>query len=49
MRWIDHVARLWKMLNVDNILIETPQRKRPVGRRGWEDNIKVIGKSGVRL
>jgi hypothetical protein len=37
--------------NSYNILIEKPVRKRPLGRRKWEDNIKMnlteIGCEGV--
>jgi hypothetical protein len=43
MRWTGHVARNGEKKNAYSILVEEPDRKRPLGRprRRWVDNIKV--------
>jgi hypothetical protein len=52
MRWAGHVARMEKM-NACRILVENPERKRPLGspRHRWVDNIKMdlgeIGWDGI--
>jgi hypothetical protein len=53
MRWAGYIARMGKKRNVYRILVEKPERKRPLGRprRRWVDNIKMdlreIGWDGV--
>jgi hypothetical protein len=55
MRWAGHVARVGEKRNVYRILVEKPERKRPLGRptRRWVENIKMdlreIGWDGVDL
>jgi hypothetical protein len=41
LRWAGHVARMVEKRNAYRILVETAERKRPLGRhwRRWEDNI----------
>jgi hypothetical protein len=43
MRWAVHVARMGEVRSAYNILVERPERRRPLGRprRRWEDNIKM--------
>ena len=43
MRQAGHVARMGKSRGVCRILVEKPERRRPLGRscRRWEDNIEV--------
>jgi hypothetical protein len=43
MRWMGHVACLGQMRNSYNILVGTPEGKRPLGRsrHRWEDNIRM--------
>ena len=43
MRWVGHVACMGERSGVYRILVEKPERKRPLGRlrRRWEDNIKM--------
>jgi hypothetical protein len=43
MRWAGHVARMREVRGAYNILVLTPQGRRPLGRprRRWEDNIKM--------
>jgi len=42
MRWSGHVARMGEERGVYRILVEKPERKRPLGRprRRWTDNIR---------
>jgi len=42
-RWAGHVARIGERKSVYRVLVEEPERKRPLGRhrRRWEDNIKM--------
>jgi hypothetical protein len=49
MRWTGHVARMAETRNAYRILVEKPERKRPLGRirRRWVDNIKMdLGEIG---
>jgi len=41
MRWVGHVACMGERSGVYRILVEKPERKRPLGRlrHRWEDNI----------
>jgi hypothetical protein len=43
MRWAGHVAQMGEVRGAYNILVGTPERRRPLGRprRRWEDNIKI--------
>ena len=43
MRWAGHVARTGNRRGVYRVLVEGPERRRPVGRprRKWEKNIKM--------
>jgi hypothetical protein len=43
MRWAEHVTRIGAKRNANGVLVEKPQRNRPLGRtrRRWEDNIEV--------
>jgi hypothetical protein len=43
MRWTEHVARVGKRRGAYRVLVEKPERMRPLGRprRRWEDNIKL--------
>jgi hypothetical protein len=43
MRWRGHVARMGEKRKACRVLVEKPERKRPLGRptRRWEDNIKM--------
>jgi hypothetical protein len=43
MRWAGHVARMGEMRGAYNILVGSPEWRRPLGRsrRRWEDNIKI--------
>jgi hypothetical protein len=43
MRWAEHAARMGEKRNVDRILVEKPEGKRPLGRprHRWIDNIKM--------
>jgi hypothetical protein len=43
MRWAGHVARMGERRDVYRVLVEKPQKMRPLGRtRGrWENNIKM--------
>jgi hypothetical protein len=56
MRWEGHVARMGEGRSVYSVLVERPERKRPLGRhrRRWEDNIKTEdtdrwGRNWIRL
>jgi len=42
-RWAWHVARMGEGRGVHWVLVDKPERKRPLGkpRRRWEDNIKM--------
>jgi hypothetical protein len=43
MRWAGHVARMVEDRGVHRVLVEKPERKKPLGRprRRWKDNIKI--------
>jgi hypothetical protein len=43
MRWAGHVARIGEKRNVYRLLVEKPERKRPLGRprRRWIDVTKI--------
>jgi hypothetical protein len=43
MRWAEHVARMGEKRNVYRLLLEEPERKRPLGRprRRWICNIQM--------
>jgi hypothetical protein len=43
MRWAGHVARMGEKRNANRLLVEKPERKRPLGRpsRRWMYNIKM--------
>ena len=43
MRWAGHVARMGERKGTYRVLVEKPERKRPIwrSRRRWEDNIKM--------
>jgi hypothetical protein len=43
MRWAGHVARMGEVRGASNILVGSPEGRRPLGRprRRWEDNIKM--------
>jgi hypothetical protein len=41
MRWAGHVARMGENRNAYRILVGKPERKRPLGRCRWVDNIKI--------
>jgi hypothetical protein len=43
MRWVGHVARMGEDRGVYMVLVEKPEKKRPLGRprRRWENNIKM--------
>jgi hypothetical protein len=43
MRWAGHVARMRENRNACKLLVEKPERKRPLGRPicRWVDNIKM--------
>jgi hypothetical protein len=53
MMWAGHVGKMGEKRNVYRLLVEKPERKRPLGgaRRRWVDNIKMdlleIGWGGV--
>jgi hypothetical protein len=49
-RWAGHVAQVGQLRSAYNILVRKPKGKRPLRepRRGYEDNIKVDFKEGVR-
>jgi hypothetical protein len=40
-----------EMRNANKILVEKPEGKRPLGRQRqrWEDNIRILGKYGVKV
>jgi hypothetical protein len=42
-RWTGHVTRLGERRGLYRVLVEKPERKRPLGRprRRWEGNIKM--------
>jgi hypothetical protein len=42
MRWVGHVARMWKRRGVHRVLVGKSEGKRSLGRSGrrWEVNIK---------
>ena len=44
MRWAVHVARMGERKDVYRVLVEKPERKRPLGipRQRWGDNIKMV-------
>jgi hypothetical protein len=46
-RWAGHVAWMWKARGAYRVLVEEPERKKPLGRlrRRWKDNIKTDVKS----
>jgi hypothetical protein len=39
MRWVGHVA--WMAKRNAYVLVGKSEGNRPLGRRGWEDNIKM--------
>jgi hypothetical protein len=43
MRWAGHVARIGERRGAYMVLVEKPERKRPLGRPKyrWEDNMKM--------
>jgi hypothetical protein len=43
MRWEGHVAQMGETRNADRILVEKPERKRPLERprHRWVDNIEI--------
>ena len=41
LRWAGHVARIEEGRSAFKILAGKPTRKRPLGRRRWEDNIRM--------
>jgi len=43
MRWAGHVARMVEERGVYRVLLEKPERRRPVGRprHRWMDNIRM--------
>ena len=41
LRWAGHVARMEEDMRAFKILTGTPAGKRPLGRRGWEYNIRM--------
>jgi len=43
MRWAGHVGHVGDSRSVYRVLVEKPERKRPLGRprRRWDDNIKM--------
>jgi hypothetical protein len=43
MKWAGHVARMGENINACRLLVEKPERKRPLGRPRcrWVDNIKM--------
>jgi hypothetical protein len=49
MRWAGHVARMGEKSNSYRLLVEKPEKKRPLGRprRKWVDNIRMdLGEVG---
>ena len=44
LRWTGHVTRLEQSRNTYRVLVEKPERERPLRRprRRWEDNIKMV-------
>jgi hypothetical protein len=44
MRWAGHVARIGEKRNAYRVLVQKPERKRPLGRprHRWVDNIKMV-------
>jgi hypothetical protein len=54
MRWSGHVACMGKIRNISKRLVKKAEEKRPLGRRGRENNIKMdlteMGwKGGLRI
>jgi hypothetical protein len=51
MRWAGHVARMGEKRKVYKVLVGKPEGKSPLGRRRWEDGIRMdlreIGLGGV--
>jgi hypothetical protein len=45
MRWAEHVSRMGEKRNAYRLLVEKPERRRPLGRqrRIWLDNIRMDG------
>jgi hypothetical protein len=43
MRWAGHVARVGEKKGSYRVLVERPDRTRPIGRPGrrWNNNIKI--------
>ena len=41
MRWVGHVAHMGEGRSVHRVLVGKPEEMRPLGRRRWEDNIKM--------
>ena len=41
LRWAGHVARMEEGKSAFNILTGKPTEKRPLGRRRWEDSIRM--------
>ena len=41
LRWADHIARMEEGWSALKILTGTPAGKRPLGRRRWEDNVRM--------
>jgi len=38
---VGHVGRMREMINAHKALVAKSEGKRPLGRRRWEDNIKM--------
>jgi hypothetical protein len=50
MRWVGHVARMEKKSTAYRLLVETPERRRPLGRprRRWANIIEIdVAKKGL--
>ena len=43
MRWVGHVARMWKRKDIYKVFVGQLEGKSPLGRprRRWQDNIKI--------
>jgi hypothetical protein len=41
MKWAGHAARIWRRELHIRSLVGKPEGRRPIGRREWEDNIKM--------
>ena len=51
MRWAGHVVQLGERRGINGVLVEKPERKRPLGRprHGWEDNINTLRTGAFKL